>query len=405
MNALSIGHFFPFCKLKLESQRVKQEEQVVEIKTRADQRYRPICSECGFPAKGAHTYFSRSVRDLNMGGYAVYLCTTFRKVYCPRCGIRVEDLGVVDLWQAVTKRLAQYIVYLCGVMTISDVSRHFGLDWRLIKRIDRMYLREAYSHVHAEDLRILAIDEVSIKKGHRYLTVVINYETGEVIWMGEGRSQETLESFFKELPEDIRAGISAVALDMWQPYISVVERYCPNAQIVFDFFHVVSLFNKVIDKVRSQEYKKASEQDKAVIKGKRYLLLKNKEKLKQSQESKLKELFALNQKLFEVYLLKEELKRVWQTEDRSEATLILETWCEAAYETELSPVIHFAETLKRHREGILNHCDFPIHTGKLEGINNKIKVIKRKAYGYHDVDYFILKVKSIFSGRMPEWCN
>ncbi len=270
MNTLSIGHFFPFSKLKIESQSIKHDEQVIKIKARADKRYHPLCSKCGFPTKGAHSYFCRSIRDLTMAGSEVYLSTTFRKVYCSRCGIRVEDLDFVDLWQPITKRLAQYIVYLCTLMTISDVSRHLGLDWRLIRRIDQIYLSEAYSHVHSEPLCILSIDEIAIRKGHRYVTVVMNYETGEVIWMGEGRSQKSLEQFFESLPVWRRAEISAVAMDMWQPYISVVERYCPNAQIVFDFFHVVSQFNKVIDKVRNQEYKKASEQDKAVIKAPRF---------------------------------------------------------------------------------------------------------------------------------------
>jgi transposase len=405
MNTLSIRHFFPFSKLKLEFQRVNQDNQVIEIETRADKRYRPVCSGCGLPAGGSHSYFSRSIRDLNIAGYVVYLPTTFRKLRCPKCGIRVEDLGFVGLWQPITKRLAEYIVYLCSIMTISDVSRHLGLDWRLVKRIDKMYLSEAYTHVHSEELHILAIDEIAIRKGHRYLTVVINYETGEVVWMSEGRSRESLEQFFESLPPWRRAGISAVALDMWQPYISVIEQYCPQAKLVFDFYHMVASFNRVIDKVRNQEYKKASHEEKDVIKGSKYLLLKNNENLKETQKPKLKRLLEMNQKLFEVYLLKDEMKRIWQTDDREEASQILDAWCQAAYETELVPVIHFAETLKIHREGILNHCEFPIHTSKLEGINNKIKVIKRKAYGYHDLDYFIIKVKSIFSGRMPQWCN
>lgn len=221
MDTLSIRHFFPFSpqdavhKLKLEFQRVNQDKQVVVIETRADKRYRPVCSGCGLPAEGSHSYFSRSIRDLNIAGYAIWFATTFQKLRCPRCGIRVEDLGFVGLWQPITKRLAQYIVYLCSPPAGgSDVSRHLGLDWRLVKRIDKMYLSEAYSHVHSEELYILAIDEIAIKKGHRYLTVVINYETGQVVWMGEGRSRKTLEEFFDSLPPWRRADISAVALDM-----------------------------------------------------------------------------------------------------------------------------------------------------------------------------------------------
>jgi len=127
MNVLSIGHFSPFRKLKLESRSVNQNAQVVEIEARTGKRYRPLCSECGFPTKGAHSYFCRSIRDLNMSGSAVYLSTTFRKVYCPRCGIRVEDLEFVDLWQPITKRLAQYIVYLCPQFDTARYQETFQL--------------------------------------------------------------------------------------------------------------------------------------------------------------------------------------------------------------------------------------------------------------------------------------
>lgn len=405
MSRLRIKHFFPYRKLKFEGHVIKEETQVVQFISRANRRFLPICSGCGGCVRRVHSLALRNIRDLDLGCYQVYLCTHIRKLHCGVCGYRVEDLEFVDLRQSITKRLAQYIVYLCSLMTISDVARHLDLDWRLVKRVDKLYLWEAYSHVHWDDLHILAVDEVAIRKGHHYATLVINYETGEVVWMGKGRSQETLESFFKELPEDIRAGISAVALDMWQPYMSAIERYCPQAKLVFDLYHVVSSFNKVIDKVRSQEYKKASDEEKDVIKGSKYLLLKNSENLKDTQKPKLKRLLEMNQKIFEVYLLKDEMKRIWQTDDREEASQILDAWCQAAYETELVPVIHFAETLKRHREGILNHCEFPIHTSKLEGIINKIKVLKRKAYGYHDTEYFFIKTKSIFAGKTPEWIN
>lgn len=181
--------------------------------------------------------------------------------------------------------------------------------------------------------------------------------------------------------------------------------YYPHARLVFDFFHVVSSFNKIIDKVRNQEYRKVSEEDKKIIKGSRYLLLKNYDNLKNEQKPRLSELLSINQKIFEVYLLKDELKRIWQTDDREEASQILESWYQATYETELTPVIKFAEMLKRYKEGIISYCDFPISTGKLEGINNKIKLIKRKAYGHFDTDYFTIKVKSIFANPLPEWIN
>ena len=171
----------------------------------------------------------------------------------------------------------------------------------------------------------------------------------------------------------------------------------PHAKIVFDLFHVVANFNRVIDKVRNGEYRKASEQDKAIYKGSKYLLLKNRKNLKdQSQRQHLKQLLALNETINTVMILKESLKRIWTYRYRRWAEKALDNWCSLARSLNHQSVIAFANMLDRYRYGILNHCNYPIHTGKLEGVNNKIKVIKRKAYGFHDLRYFTLKIYQAF---------
>ena len=172
----------------------------------------------------------------------------------------------------------------------------------------------------------------------------------------------------------------------------------PQAKIVFDLFHVVAGFNRVIDKVRNSEYREASKEDKAVYKGAKYLLLRNRENLKtQEQRQHLKELLALNENINTVMILKEKLKHIWTYRSRVWAGKALDSWCSLARTVNQSAVNDFANMLERHRDGILNHCEYPIHTGKLEGVNNKIKVIKRKAYGFHDLRYFTLKIYQAFS--------
>ena len=172
----------------------------------------------------------------------------------------------------------------------------------------------------------------------------------------------------------------------------------PHAKIVFDLFHVVASFNRVIDKVRNSEYRKASKEDKAVFKGSKYLLLKNRKNLKsQQQRQHLKELLALNETINTVMILKESLKHIWKYRSRFWAAKALDDWCSLARSLNQRSVTTFANTLERYRYGILNHCDHPIHTGKLEGVNNKIKVLKRKAYGYRDLRYFTLKIYQAFS--------
>ena len=171
----------------------------------------------------------------------------------------------------------------------------------------------------------------------------------------------------------------------------------PHAQIVFDLFHVVANFNRVIDKVRNTEYQKASQQDKAVYKGSKYLLLKNRNNLKtQEQKQHLKQLLELNETISTVMILKEKLKYIWNYSSKAWATKALDSWCSLARSLNHPSVTAVAKMLERYRYGIINHCDYPIHTGKLEGVNNKIKVIKRKAYGFHDLRYFTLKIYQAF---------
>jgi transposase len=281
-------------------------------------------------------------------------------------------------------------------MTVKDVARHVNLDWKTVKNIDKAFLEEEFGETDYRGLKILAIDEISRGRHHDYLTVILDYLTGRIVWIGEGRKESTLDAFFKSMPEGVSDGIKAVAMDMWDPFIAAVRKWCPNAKIVFDFFHVVQAFNKVIDKVRNQEYQKATQEARKVIKGSKYLLLKNKENLKSNEKPHLRELLKINYNLSTAYILKDALKVIWSYKYTRCAEKALENWCELARESNIPSIIKFAGRLEHYREGILSHCRYPIHTGKLEGVNNKLKVIKRDAYGFLDTRYFILKAKQAF---------
>lgn len=186
-------------------------------------------------------------------------------------------------------------------------------------------------------------------------------------------------------------------MDMWAPFIKAVKKKLPNAKIVFDLFHVVANFSRVIDKVRNSKFQKASKQDKAVYKGARFLLLKNRKNIRRQKErTQIKQLLELNQVINTVMILKDKLKHIWSYKSRTWAGKALDSWCALARSLKHRSLTAFAKMLERYRYGILNHCDYPIHNGKLEGVNNKIKVIKRKAYGFHDLRYFTLKVYQAF---------
>jgi transposase len=369
------------------------------IRMAPDLRYRPLCHHCHTPAGTVHSNgHSRFIRDLNMAAAQVWLQVEYRKVWCDNCnGVRVEHLSFADASKRVTDRLAQYIYDLCKMLTVHDVAEHLDLNPKTIKAIDKSFLEKGFGWTDCHDLRVLAIDEIALRKGHNYMTVVMDYFSGRVVWMNEGRSKETLDRFFAEMTDRQKEAIEAVAMDMWEPYINRVKHHCPNANIVFDFFHVVQAFGRVIDKVRREEYLKANEQDRKVLKGSRYLLLKNEENLTDKQQSRLKDVLELNSTLNMLYVLKDHLKLIYYCNDRQKAKKTLDDWCEMAGQIEHPSVKGFIRRLRFFEYGILNHADYPIGTSKLEGVNNKIKVIKRKAYGFHDSEYFALKVKQAFA--------
>jgi transposase len=377
-------------------QNVSAEADLAVVDLRPDRRFTPRCHRCGGPASRVCSRHVRAVRDLDFASAQVHLRLTYRKVFCPACkAVVVEDMALVDPWKRVTRRLARAIHELCKVMTIADVARHFRLDWKTVKNIDKAFLEETCGETDYEGLRVLAIDEIAVRKGHTYMTVVLDYDTGRVVWMGEGRSKDTLKAFFEGMTEDQRLALEAVAIDMHAPYIQAIEEAAPQAKIVFDLYHVMAAYGRLIDKVRRSEYRKATAEQKEVFKGARYLLLKRRLKRRKEREH-LKALLKLNETLAHVYILRDMLRKIWAYRQRLWAARALIEWCRLARAVGHPELDRFAATLERHREGILSHCDYPIHTSRLEGVNNKIKVIKRNAYGYHDDRYFVLKIKQAF---------
>ncbi len=396
MPKIQVKPFFKFYKVKVLEQFVDLTANKVMIKVEPDKRYYPVCYKCGKKIKEIHSYNKRTVRDLNIFNAKTFITVSYRTVRCFTCGDVVEKIEIMDIYQRVTRRLARYILELCKLMTIKEVARHLGIDWKTVKEIHKGYLKEKYSEREIGFPRVVAVDEISLKRRHHYLTVVINWESGEVLWVGEGRKYETLKGFFDTLSQAQKDSIEAVAIDMWDPYIKAVKEGCPGASIVFDQFHVVKAFGKVIDKVRNAEYRKANREGKEVIKGSKYLLLKNKENLLKDERHKLRSLLRLNEAITTAYILKDYLKKLWQYRYEKSAKRFLEYWCQIAEASKIRALISFAKTLKRYAYGIINHCKYPIHTSRMEGINNKIKVIKRKAYGFHDIEYFSLIIKNAF---------
>lgn len=397
MSKIQISPFFRFCRVKVMKQQVDIAQKQVYIEVAPDERYLPVCSSCQAQVRQVHSYHRRTIRDLNLFDARCFVTLSYRKLRCPSCGILVEALPLVDPYQRVSGRLATYVLELCRYMSIKEIAEHLGLDWKTVKEIHKRSLHQKYAHKELGCPRILVVDEISIRKRHRYLTIIADWESGRVLGVGKGRSAQSLQRFFASLSEQQRLGIEAVAMDMWDPYIKAVQHSCPQAKIVFDQFHIVAAYGRVIDTVRNLEYRNATDAGKAVLKGSKYLLLKNSENLADEERPRLRSLLELNQALSTAYILKEDLKRLWQYTYSRWAHKALVRWCMLAFQSGIEPLIGFAKTLTRYAYGIVNHCTYPIHTGRLEGINNKIKVIKRRAYGFHDIEYFALVIKDAFA--------
>ena len=228
MSGISISPYFPFRRIKIIKQAVDHAATRALIDVAPDRRFEPVCHHCGKGASSVHSWTQRTVRDLNLASTQVWLQCEYRKLLCGNCQrISIEDLQLFHPYLRVTNRLAAQIHHLCKLMTVTDVARHFQLDWKTVKDIDKYYLEAHYGQPDLNALRILAVDEISIRKGHSYLTVVLNYETGQVVFVGRHRKAKTLNRFFKQLSLKQRKGIEAVVMDMWDPYIKAVKKNCP----------------------------------------------------------------------------------------------------------------------------------------------------------------------------------
>ncbi len=374
----------------------------VELKLRLDGGCGGTCSGCGQPAEAVHEYAWRRIRDLPILDCRTYITFQRRRFACNRCGARLERLSWIQRYARVTNRLAESVARLCSVLPIKHVAQHYALGWETVKEIDKAWLKRRLGPVDFTGVTVIVMDEFAIQKGHRYATVVADAQTKRVLWVGRGRSRKDVRPFFMLLGEQHCKQIKAVAMDMNAAYEHEIHRHCPNARIVYDLFHVVAKYGReVIDRVRVDESNRLRD-DKAarkVVKGSRWLLLRNRENIHREQDMiRLDELLEANQALATVYILKDDLKRLWAYRYERWARKFWNQWYARAIESGITPLISFANKLKDYLHGILAHCRWRLHTSVIEGMNNKIKVIKRMAYGFRDDEYFFLKIRAAFPG-------
>jgi transposase len=361
-------------------------------------RERLRCSNCGDDDVWAQGGEERSFRTLPIGSKPVTLKLKVPRVLCFACGkVRQVKVGFAAPRKHYTRSFERYALDLSRSMTIKDVARHLQVSWDTIKDIQARSLRRRFGKPKLGQLRQIAIDEIAVGKGHHYLTVVLDLLSGAVVFVGEGKGVEALEPFWRRL-RGARARIRAVATDMGKAYIRAIRDQLPGVVHVFDHFHVIKLFNDKLSALRRELYHQASsDRQRKVLKGTRWLLLKNPENLDQDRHEgrRLQQALALNLPLTTAYYLKEDLRQIWSQPNKRTARRVLRDWLARARASGIRMLLQFADTLAEHEQGILAYYDYPISTGPLEGTNTKIQAMKRQAYGFRDRDFFKLKILGI----------
>jgi len=336
--------------------------------------------------------FQRSFRALPVGRRAQFVVLHGHFQYCRRCAYTLRE--PIDFTQGKRRRIKafdRYVVELCRIAPIKHVALFLAVGWDLVKEIFTEHLSNRLRKRKLNKVRYLAVDEFSIRKGHHYMTVVLDLETGHILHAHEGKDANALIPFLVKLKRK-RAKIKAVAMDMSPAYMQAVHAVFPEVDLVHDPYHVVAIVNRAIDETRRDMARQLSGPDKQLIKGSRFLLLNALESLNPSRLERLMLLMEINEPLYAAYLLKEDLRTFWNLPSQELAATFLDAWIQQARSLELKHFSKVADTLNRHRHGLLSYFKHRISTGPLEGLNNKIKVLKRQAYGFRDMLYFKLRL-------------
>ena len=399
MTSSELYHIFALEGYRTVATRFEEGRIILEVESKRPAR----CARCGSADVIGRGRYPRDFQAPPLGQKKVSIRWAVPRVECRVCGlVRRVKVGFAHLHKRYTKRLEKYVLLLLRYATIKDVSAIVGLSWNVVKGIQKRWLRKHFRLPRLKNVRRIAIDEINIGKGHRYLTVVLDLDSGRVLFVGDGKGADALNPFWRRVKRCKQCKIKSVAIDMSPAYISAVSANLPKARIVFDHFHIVKLCNEMLTKLRRAMYREATEQlHKNVLKGTRWLLLKNPENIdrKRDEGKRLQEALALNAPLAKAYYMKDELRQLWTLPDKQSAERFLHGWMLRAETSGITLLKKFAHTLAAHRTGILAWYDDPISTGPLEGTNNKIKTMKRQAYGFRDIEFFKLRIMALHRAK------
>lgn len=372
--------------LRVQGAQLTPQGVVVDVRPR---QRKPRCGLCGRQAPGYDSEPVRLWRHLALGQFVFWLRYKPRRVTCPKHGVRVEQVPWAAHGSFFTRAFEELVAWQAQRMPKTSVCRLLGINWRTVGTIIQRVVKERLSSSRLEGLQVIGIDELAYRSHHKYLSLVVDHLRSRVVWIGEGKSEETLNSFFDELGEEQTQELTHATLDLSAAFSRSVSKRAPHVRKTFDRFHVQKLANEALDTVRRQEVNRlaGSEEGKA-LKQSRWALLKNPWNLTVRQGEKLSQLKRANQPLYRAYLLKESLARGMDYLQPKRASEYLDQWCQWASHSKLEPFVRLAKTIKQHKDGILAYVETGLSNGVAEGINNKIRSIIRRAYGFRNLEAF-----------------
>ena len=351
---------------------------------------KPRCGLCGRPAPRYDRLPGRRWRHLNHGRERIWLVYAPRRVECPTCGIHTEQVPWAPHGSRFTWDFEELVAYMAQVSDRTSVTKFMGIAWRTAGAIVERVVARKLDPERLDNLRNIGADEFSYRRRHRYITTVVDHDRKRVVWAAKNRTSDTLEAFFDELGEERCAKIECATIDMSTSYIKAIEARLPNAQIVYDRFHVQRLASDALDEVRRAQLREIRGTDEGrELFGSRFALLKSKWNLTRMEKEKLKDLQRTNARIYRAYLLKESLAKALDYLQPWRAERALRKWLAWASRSRLKPFVKVARTIRKHLDGILAYFQARLTNGRVEGINNRLRMIARRAFGFHSAEALI----------------
>ena len=401
---LNACHHFP--GFVYTSARLIEATKTIEIEVRPRLGSRACCSGCAQPARGYDQLPRAALRIHSDVGLCGRNCLLHAARAVPQCGVKVEQVPWGAGKHTLTRAYMLYLAHWARKLSWKETARSFRTSWEKVCHAVEYVVQWGLEHRELGSIRAIGVDEIAYGRGHHYLTLVYQIESGctRLLWVGKERTSESFEQFFALIGQELAAKIEFVCSDMWKPYLDLIAKHCANALNILDRFHVVAKMNLALDEVRAHEARRmAHDGYEPVLKKSRWCLLKRPENLTDKQRIRLRDLLRYNLQSVRAYLLKEEFQQFWDYDSPTWAGKFLDQWCSKVMRSRIDPVKKFARTVRTHRELLLNYfrARKEFSSGVIEGLNNKAKVTMRKAYGYRS---FRIAELSLFHvlGKLPE---